>query len=163
MKKLLMALMLAGGACFAFAGDNAAPAPWEATLAKVKNLTADTGIAGFCRKEAPDYITGNFAEADRPAKPEAGKVYDLSEAPKFANRNGFWVVNPAQAETYHAKLGDWVGGYFDGNGAFVKGHAVNVLGGLPYGIGQLIMIPLCLVIFSAAGSAVFTDGIPSRY
>ena len=163
-------------------------APWEATLGKVKNLTGDTGIAGFCKKEAPDYITGNFAEADRPAKPEAGRVYTLAEAPKFANRNGFWVVNPVQAETYNkttdekiaslkgkvaagtmsgkekeaaeaeiakleshlVKLGSWVGGYFDGNGAFVKGHDVNVLGGLPYGIGQLIMIPLCLVMMYLA-------------
>ena len=123
MKKLLMAMLVAVG-CFAAFADG----DWRTTLGKVKDLSSDTGIAGFGKAEAPAYITGNFAEADRPAK-----------KPFSANRNGY----------YDAKC-EWHGGYFDDAGAFVKGHEVKVLGGLPYGVGQLIMIPLCLVMLYLA-------------
>ena len=132
MKKLLMAMFVAAG-CLAAAGDcgdacGGAKPEWETTLAKVKDLTGDTGISGFMRKEAPAYITGNFAEADRPAK-----------APLSANRNGYYDQNCK-----------WIGGYFDENGAFVKGHEVKTLFGMPYGVGQLIMIPLCLIMMYLA-------------
>ena len=65
MKKFLMALVVAACALGVQAeGD------WKTTLGKVKDLSGDTGIAGFARKEAPAYITGSFAEPDRPAKPD---------------------------------------------------------------------------------------------
>ena len=149
MKKLFLALIVTAGCFAAFAGGD-----WRTTLGKVKDLSSDTGIAGFGKAEAPAYITGNFAEADRPAKPNfVGKL--IGNPADYANRNGFWVVNEAQAracstEKHPVKVGDWVGGYFDDSGAFVKGHEVKVLGGLPYGIGQLIMIPLCLVMLYLA-------------
>ena len=123
MKKLVLALIVAAGCFVGFADGD-----WQTTLGKVKDLSSDTGIAGFGKKEAPAYITGNFAETDRPAK-----------KPFSANRNGY----------YDAKC-KWHGGYFDDTGAFVKGHDVKVLGGLPYGVGQLIMIPLCLVMLYLA-------------
>ena len=150
MKKLFLTLLVAVG-CFAANADG----DWRTTLGKVKDLASDTGIAGFGKKEAPAYITGNFAEADRPAAPIAGKRYTAADRAAFANRNGFWVVDAIQAKTYsdehhQVKIGDWIGGYFDGNGAFVKGHEVKVLGGMPYGVGQLIMIPLCLVMLYLA-------------
>ena len=141
----------AGDECAA-KGD-AAVAPWKATFAKVKDLTGDTGISGFAKKEAPAYITGNFAEKDRPAAPDFTKP--LAPAAEYANKNGFWVTSDAQAkklstDKHPVKKGDWIGGYFDDAGAFVKGHEVNVLGGMPYGIGQLIMIPLCLIMMYLA-------------
>ena len=122
--------------------------------------SGDTGIAGFARKEAPDYITGNFENkktdgswADRPAAPDFTKP--IGDPAQYANKNGFWVTSDAQAkklstDKHPVKKGDWIGGYFDDAGAFVKGHEVKVLGGLPYGIGQLIMIPLCLVMLYLA-------------
>ena len=127
---------------------------WRTTLAKVKNLAGDTGISGFVKREAPAYITGNFAEADRPAKPDFSKPGKLNRA-DYANRNGFWVVDDAQAKTlstekHPVKKGDWIGGYFDDVGAFVRGHEVKTLFGMPYGVGQLIMIPLCLIMMYLA-------------
>ena len=126
---------------------------WRDTLGKVKDLSGDTGVAGFMRKEAPAYITGNFADKDRPAAPDFTKPVGSPAA--YANKNGFWVVSDEQAaklssEKHPVKKGDWIGGYFDDSGAFVKGHEVKVLGGLPYGVGQLIMIPLCLVMIYLA-------------
>ena len=127
MKKILMAMLVAAGGFVAAAATDDVPA-WKTMLDKVKNLPAETGIAGFMRKTAPAYITGDFAAADRPAK-----------APLSANRNGY----------YDADL-KWHGGYFDENGTFVKGHEVKTLFGMPYGLGQLIMIPLCLVMMYLA-------------
>ena len=101
---------------------------WKTTLGKVKDLSGDTGILAFFKKEAPAYITGNFAEADRPEK-----------KPLSANRNGY----------YDAEL-NWHGGYFDDSGAFVKGHEVKTLFGMPYGVGQMIMIPVCLILMYLA-------------
>lgn len=135
MKKYLMALFAL--ACL-FGAQAAAPAannndakekaPWLVTLGKVKNLSSDTGIAGFASKGAPAYITGDFAEADRPAK----KAFS-------ANRNG-----------YYDKDLKWHGGYFDDLGSFVEGHEVKTLFGMPYGVGQLIMIPVCLILMYLA-------------
>ena len=56
----------------------------------------------------------------------------------------------ASTAKHAVKVGDWVGGYFGGDGKFVAGHDVKVLGGLPYGLGQFIMIPICLVLLYLA-------------
>jgi sodium ion-translocating decarboxylase beta subunit len=66
---------------------------WKQTLRKVKGLPYETGIAGFFRKDAPDYM---------------------------------------------AK------GYIDENGKKIEGHDVKVVGNLPYGVGQLLMVIICL-------------------
>ena len=150
MKKTLTALLLAFGCAFAAQAEG----DWKTTLEKVKNLSGDTGIAGFMTKTAPAYITGDFAEADRPAAPDFTKSGALDRA-AYANRNGFWVVDDAQAQALstakHAvKKGDWVGGYFDDVGAFVRGHEVKTLFGMSYGVGQLIMIPVCLILLYLA-------------
>ena len=148
MNRALLAILLATFALGASADGN-----WRTTLAKVKNLTGDTGISGFIKKEAPAYITGNFAPEDRPPAPALAPVRQLRE--KHVNKNGFYVVDHIQVATlstehHKAKIGDWVGGYFDENGAFVKGHEVKTLFGMPYGVGQLIMIPLCLLMIYLA-------------
>ena len=148
MKKFLIAALAMACALGAQAeGD------WRTTLGKVKDLSGDTGVAGFLRKEAPAYITGNFAEKDRPAAPDYKKPVGNPVA--YANKNGFWVASDAHAarlstEKHPVKKGDWIGGYFDDTGAFVKGHEVKTLFGMPYGVGQLIMIPLCLVMIYLA-------------
>ena len=127
MKKILIAMLVLAGTISTFAADGQ-KAPWEETFDKAAGLRYDTGIAGFAKKEAPAYITGNFEASEKPeAKPFA------------ANRNG-----------YYDKDCQWHGGYFDDVGNFVAGHEVHVLGGLPYGIGQLIMIPICLVLLYLA-------------
>ncbi len=134
MKKYLMALFALACLFGAQAADPVAKgeekkmAPWLQTLTKVKNLKDDTGIAGFVSKGAPAYITGEFAEADRPEKKA-----------NSANRNG-----------YYDKDLKWHGGYFDDVGAFVEGHEVKTLFGMPYGLGQFIMIPVCLVLLYLA-------------
>ena len=115
------------GECTTGSGCGGEPA-WKSTLAKVKDMWPDTGLCSFLKKEAPAFITGNFDEAARPER-----------KPLSANRNGYWDKDL-----------NWHGGYFDDGGRFVEGHAVKVLGGMPYGIGQLIMIPICLVLLYLA-------------
>ena len=77
MKYLITALF---AAVFAFGAVAAEDAPWQETLGRVTDLTADTGISGFMKNEAPAYITGNFSEAERP---------DLKKGER-ANRNGYY-------------------------------------------------------------------------
>ena len=136
MKKLFLALaMLASLATFA--NDGSETPAWQTTLGKGKNMWPDTGICSFLKPEAPAYLTGNTAAEDRAPKGEA-------------NRWGYWVTSEKQAKaiaevTHHEfKVGDWVGGYFDDKGAFVPGHEVKTLFGMPYGLGQAIMIPIAL-------------------
>ena len=123
MKKFL--IMVAAMAC-AFGAQ--AEGDWKTTLGKVKDFTGDMGFMAFMKREAPAYITGNFAEADRPEK-----------KPLSANRNGYYDANLK-----------WHGGYFDDAGAFVKGHEVKTLFGMPYGVGQFIMIPICIILMYLA-------------
>ena len=149
MKRMFLAMLVA--AC-AFGAQ--ADGDWKTTLGKVKDFTGDMGFMAFMKREAPAYITGNFAEADRPAAPDF-KDGQRKWRPHYANRNGFWVVDEIQAKTlstpqHSVKLGDWIGGYFDDTGAFVKGHEVKTLFGMPYGVGQFIMIPICLVLMYLA-------------
>ena len=148
MKKLFLALIVAAG-CLAASAEG----DWKTTLGKVKDLAGDTGIAGFAKKSAPAYITGDFEAAERPAKPDFTRR--ALNPVDFANRNGFWVTTDAQVkslstERHPVRKGDWIGGYFDDVGRFVRGHEVNTLFGIPYGIGQLIMIPICLVLLYLA-------------
>ena len=41
-------------------------------------------------------------------------------------------------------------GYTRKDGTWIPGHEVKVLGGIPYGIGQLIMIPICILLIYLA-------------
>ena len=127
-------MMLALGCAFFAQADEPA---WKKTLGKVKDLTGDTGIMAFMKKEAPSYITGNFDVEDRAPMPDLSKPRTGDNV--GANRNGYWN-----------KEGKWVGGYFDDLGSFVKGHEVKTLFNMPYGVGQLIMIPVCLILMYLA-------------
>ena len=123
MKKILCILFIASAALAAKSeGD------WMTMLGKTADLAGETGIAGFMNRDAPAYITGKFSEEDRPEKKA-----------RAANRNGY----------YDAEC-KWHGGYFDDNGMFVEGHEVHTLFGMPYGLGQMIMIPVCLVLMYLA-------------
>ena len=125
MKKLLLLLAVAiTGATTLEAGSSSV----AEMIGKTRDLAGETGISGFLKRGAPAYLTGDFAEADRPEK-----------KPMSANRNGYYDRNLK-----------WHGGYFNDAGAFVEGHEVNTLFGMPYGLGQAIMIPLCLVLMYLA-------------
>lgn len=123
MKKTFCLLVVALFALYAKADGD-----WKSMLGKTVELIGETGIAGFIKSEAPAYITGNFSDLERP-----------EERSLSANRNGY----------YDAEL-KWHGGYFNDAGAFVEGHEVHTLFGMPYGLGQMVMIPICLVLMYLA-------------
>ena len=132
MRSLVAGLMVT--VC-AFAAS--AEGDWRTTLGKVKDLSGDTGITAFFKREPPAYITGRFSESERAPKPNLACARTGENV--GANRNGYWDA-----------AGKWVGGYFDDSGAFVKGHEIKTLFGMPYGLGQLIMIPICLALMYLA-------------
>ena len=126
MKRFILAIIVAACALGVQADGD-----WRDTLGKVKDLSGDTGVAGFLRKDAPDYITGKFEKkrddgtwADRPAAPDFSE--QIGDPVKYANKNGFWVISKAHAKVlstkkHKVKKGEWIGGYFDDSGAFVRG------------------------------------------
>ena len=114
MKKFLMALIVAAGCLSAGAGEGESPAKWESTLKRVGDLSGDTGIAGFCRRSAPAYITGEFAPEDRV------DAYKMVGKDPHNPQSGYKTPN-GYVDKQTRK---WVGGYFDGQGTFVKGHEV---------------------------------------
>ena len=124
MKKFLITLMIAAS-CAAVRADEG---NWLTMVGKLKDLSGETGVAGFLEKSAPAFLTGDFDEEARPEK-----------KPFSANRNG-----------YYDKDLVWHGGYFDEAGSFVAGHEVKTLFNMPYGLGQFIMIPICLVLMYLA-------------
>ena len=124
MKKFLITLMIAAS-CAAVRADEG---NWLTMVGKLKDLSGETGVAGFLEKSAPAFLTGDFDETARPEK-----------KPFSANRNG-----------YYDKDLVWHGGYFDEAGSFVAGHEVKTLFNMPYGLGQFIMIPICLVLMYLA-------------
>ena len=71
MKKILMAMLVAAGCFAAVAATDDVPA-WKTTLAKVKNLPSETGIAGFLKKEAPASAEKK-TEEKKTRKPRAKK------------------------------------------------------------------------------------------
>jgi oxaloacetate decarboxylase beta subunit len=123
MKNLILTALIGFGAFAVFGGGSAME-----MAGKTLELADETGIAGFVQFGAPAYLTGDFADSAKPEK-----------KPLSANRNGYWD-----------KELKWHGGYFNEAGAFVEGHAVKTLFGMPYGLGQAIMIPLCLVLMYLA-------------
>ena len=133
MKRAIIMMLALCGAFFA----QAEGAAWQKTLGKVKDLSGDMGFMAFMKKDAPAYITGNFDVADRAPMPDLSRPRTGDNV--GANRNGYWN-----------KEGKWVGGYFDDFGSFVKGHEVKTLFNMPYGVGQLIMIPVCLILMYLA-------------
>ena len=71
----------------------------QSLFEKAKGMWKDTGIYGFCMREAPSYVTQ---------------------------------------------------GYFNQGGRWVDGHEVKMLFNMPYGVGQLIMIFVCVVLIYLA-------------
>jgi oxaloacetate decarboxylase beta subunit len=123
MKNLILTVLIAFAASVVFGGGGGME-----MARKTLDLADEMGIAGFVQLGAPAYLTGDFAESAKPEK-----------KPLAANRNGYWDKDLK-----------WHGGYFNEEGAFVEGHAITTLFGMPYGLGQAIMIPLCLVLMYLA-------------
>jgi oxaloacetate decarboxylase beta subunit len=109
-------------------------------FSKSKGLVSETGVAGFFQKSAPAFITGEYAESDRISVNSMLGKDPHNPASGYKTPNGY----------YDLRTKKWIGGYFDDSGNFVAGHKVNMLFGLPYGIGQLIMIPICLIMLYLA-------------
>ena len=86
MKRAIIMMLALGCAFFAQAEEPA----WKKTLGKVKDFTADMGFMAFMKKEAPAYITGNFASADRAAVPDYTKPRTRDNI--GANRNGYYTA-----------------------------------------------------------------------
>ena len=73
--KRIACIVLAVAASLSASADG----DWVTMLGKTADLVGETGIAGFVKREAPSYITGNFVESERPER-----------TANSANRNGYY-------------------------------------------------------------------------
>jgi len=161
---------------FAAGADEQTVKPaWEQTAAKVAGLRNDTGVMGFTRKDAPDWMIGRthseeyrfegyFAATNEPHKalayyepvknPDGTPGFRLVTSQGHPLR-GFTAQTFPDGKTVLKQDGgstvlEWHGGYFNENGRFVPGHEVKTLFDMPYGVGQMIMIPVCLLLLYLA-------------
>jgi len=115
-------------------------------------------FALFCALAGALLLTHVPAHAQAPASPAAATP---SVAPHAAADGGDWRSMIRKV----AKLKDDTGikgfmakeppkymtdGYVTPAGAHVPGHAVTIIGGLPYGVGQALMIVVCLALLYLA-------------
>ena len=156
MKKLLLLAAAALLGVPAFAQDaapaaDAAAAPQSthstaALLEKAGGMWQDSGIYGFLTAEPRDWavdVAVTFGgEGGIDTSKGIGKDAPLDE-------NGNTV--PAAMVGEDGKLHYGVlTGYYDANGKFVHGHPVHMLFGMPYGVGQLLMIVVCVFLIYLA-------------
>ncbi len=145
MKKRVMmcaaACLLALGQLFATAAEApAAPAHADGT-GKVEITPKRRGDGVWLPATIPAdvQVTSTKKPPAKDWKEMLGRVKELS---KDTGISGF------MRKTAPAHLTE---GYYDWNGNFHSGHEVKVLGGiLPYGVGQAVMILVCLVLIYLA-------------
>ena len=87
--------------------------------------------------------------SEKEAKARAADAH-LTTDVLMERSTGIWKDTGIYGFTMRAAP-DWLTeGYTRKDGQFVPGHDVEILGGIPYGIGQMIMIPICLVLIYLA-------------
>ena len=157
MKKLLLlaAAALLGVPAFAQdaapAADAAAAAPQTthstaALLEKAGGMWQDSGIYGFLTAEPRDWAVDAAVAFGGEGGIDTSKGIG-KDAPLDENGNTI----PAAMVGADGKLHYGVlTGYYDANGKFVHGHPVHMLFGMPYGVGQLLMIVVCVFLIYLA-------------
>ena len=156
MKKLLLLAAAALLGVPAFAQDaapdaDAAPAPQSthstaALLEKAAGMWQDSGIYGFLTAEPRDWAVDAGVTFGGAGGIDTSKGIG-KDAPLDENGNTI----PAAMVGADGKLHYGVlTGYYDANGKFVHGHPVHMLFGMPYGVGQLLMIVVCVFLIYLA-------------
>ena len=102
----------------------------------VDGMVADSGINGFITKEPRPWVSGDRVEGWE------ALLADESLA-RMLDRDA--DGNPTGTLSYGVEQG-----YYDANGKFVPGHEVHMLFGRPYGVGQLLMIFVCVFLIYLA-------------
>ena len=156
MKKLFLFLACAALGCAASAqdapaADAAAAAPQTthstaALLEKAAGMWQDSGIYGFLTAEPRDWAVDAGVTFGGAGGIDTSKGIG-KDAPLDENGNTI----PAAMVGADGKLHYGVlTGYYDANGKFVHGHPVHMLFGMPYGVGQLLMIVVCVFLIYLA-------------
>ena len=95
-------------------------------------------------------IGAHAAEAEAAEAP-APKLTEVSTADLVAKAKGMWNDSGLYSFINGRTAPDWVTkGYFDANGKFIPGHEVHMLFGMPYGLGQALMILVCILLIYLA-------------
>ena len=107
------------------------------------------------------------AQDAAPQSPDGQPEVDREEAVSgpYQDENGVWRFETSYVLShvkdiagttgisgfFSAKAPDWVTqGYTRKDGVFVPGHEVHMIGGIPYGLGQFLMIFVCILLMYLA-------------
>ena len=147
MKKFLSVVLSAlalGFAGVVSAGDGAAPHDPNVSVQTVRRGDGVWTASTVTKEDAE--MAAVRAEASAQSKPsgESWKVM-LERVKNLLDTTGISGFVKGQPPAYLTK------GYYDWEGRFHEGHEVKVLGGvLPYGVGQLVMVFVCLLLIYLA-------------
>ena len=106
---------------------------------RAAGMWQDSGIYGFLTAEPRDWAVDTRARGIDQIKAD-GPKYD-----KDGNTTPAALVGEDGALHYGVTTG-----YYDANGKFIKGHPVHMLFGMPYGLGQFLMIFICVFLIYLA-------------
>ena len=128
---------------------DAAPAPQTthstaALLEKAGGMWQDSGIYGFLTAAPRDWSVDAKATGLDCIDTSKG-VGAAAELDEDGNTTPAAMIGEDGALHYGVLTG-----YYDANGKFVHGHPVHMLFGMPYGVGQLLMIVVCVFLIYLA-------------
>jgi len=114
-------------------------------MKKILSLLAVALLAGLAFAEpsapAPDLVQAASA---------AAPTGNISADELIVKSKGIWKDTGVYGFMAR-EAPEWMTrGYTRKDGQFVPGHEVSILGGIPYGLGQLIMVPVCLLLIYLA-------------
>lgn len=142
-KSLLAVLALSAGFCFA---QDSAPVASQ-TTESVDHPQITTTLESYRRKDGT-HVPATIANVKltENSKPPAKDWREMrSRVKELLNTTGFSGFLAKNPPAYLTE------GYYDSNAVFHEGHEIKVLGGLlPYGVGQFVMVFVCLILIYLA-------------
>ena len=117
-----------------------------ALLEKAGGMWQDSGIYGFLTAEPRDWAVDTGVAFGGEGGIDTSKGIG-KDAPLDENGNTLPAAMVGEDGALHYGV---LTGYYDANGKFVHGHPVHMLFGMPYGVGQLLMIVVCVFLIYLA-------------
>ena len=138
MKKALILLAVVAASAFCAPAQDASSSPAAADSLTAAQLAAraggmwkDSGIYGFMTAVPRPYVSGDKVQG----------IEDITDERALRMVDRDQDGNPTGTLSYGIEQG-----YYDQKGAFVPGHEVHMLFGMPYGLGQLLMVEVVVFL-----------------
>jgi len=115
---------------------------------RAAGMWQDSGIYGFLTAEPRDWAVDTKATGIDCIDTSKG-VGEEAALDKDGNTTPAAMIRVDENGKKTLRYGVTTG-YYDANGKFIKGHPVHMLFGMPYGLGQFVMIFICVFLIYLA-------------